>query len=928
MKRNILKKAISLLLTLTMLIPLASPAFATEGIPAPVTEHEVCSAEELTAALNKVADGSWDAHTLKLTASIDYPHPISMARDSGVTIDLNGHTLTVQPASTAEPNINPMSNMEKIAAVYVHSGSLNLTGAGMLNVVAGDGVAYGVYAGESGSFRHLENPYYDPNYGHEVTVTSTGGGTAVYADDGGSVEITGSVSAEGDNAYAVQCFDGSNIFVSGNVSVTGNSAVGMYVESFDGDRSDARVGEDLTVSGEGSRAGIAGGNAWLFVFNNVTVTGNQSVGVSADGQESWIMVVGGITAPADAVSARDGGAVSIGNPEFELEEGGNVTVTDENATAVSAAGAEVEISGNVTSSGSGSTGISASAWDLNDPAVGAQVTVDGKIFADTPLCIEGLQVEESEGTEDPDRPVYRKFTDGTSTVWAKPGAFEKIPTFTVTFDKNGGDTEADPATKEVISGGNVDTLPTAPARSGYTFNGWNTKENGSGTAFAADTAVTGSITVYAQWGRNSSGGGSSGGSGGTSIPIETPKTETNVAGNTATAATKVTAAPDSSGNAAATVSRAQVSDAIGKAMEEAEKQGEDTVARVEIKVEVSADAAAVETSIPKEAIDQASEAGIGALTISTPVARITFDANTLSALSEEAAGDLKITVSRVEASSLSPEAQRTVGDRPVFDFRVTSGGRTISQFGGDVSVSVPYTPKEGEDTNAIVIYYINDSGGLEIVSNCIYDPATGSVRFSTRHFSQYAVGYNNVTLKDVAENAWYGKAAGFIAAREITTGTGGGNFSPEAKQTRGQFIVMLMKAYGIAPDADSKDNFADAGTTYYTGYLAAAKRLSISGGVGNNLFAPDREITRQEMFTLLYNALKVIGKLPQGDSGKTLDLFSDAGQIDSWAKEAMTLLVETGTIGGNGGKLSPASTATRAEMAQVLYNLLSEQSGK
>ena len=245
-----------------------------------------------------------------------------------------------------------------------------------------------------------------------------------------------------------------------------------------------------------------------------------------------------------------------------------------------------------------------------------------------------------------------------------------------------------------------------------------------------------------------------------------------------------------------------------------------------------------------------------------------------------------------------------------------------------MSVSVPYTPKECEDTNDIVIYYINDSGELEVVSNCIYDSATGRISFSTRHFSQYAVGYNKVSFKDVAESAWYSKAIGFIAAREITTGTGGSNFSPEAKLTRGQFIVILMKAYGIAPDADPKDNFADAGATYYTGYLAAAKRLSISNGVGNNLFASDKEITRQEMFTLLYNALKVIRRLPEGTAGKPLSSFADAENVASWAKEAMTLLVETGTISGNGGKLSPTNTTTRAEMAQVLYNLLSKKSGK
>lgn len=133
---------------------------------------------------------------------------------------------------------------------------------------------------------------------------------------------------------------------------------------------------------------------------------------------------------------------------------------------------------------------------------------------------------------------------------------------------------------------------------------------------------------------------------------------------------------------------------------------------------------------------------------------------------------------------------------------------------------------------------------------------------------------------------------------------------------------MLMKAYGIIPDENPTDNFSDAGNTYYTGYLSAAKRLGITGGTGNNEYAPDREINRQEMFTLLYNALKVIGQLPQDNSDRTLSEFADADDIASWATDAMTLLVETGTISGEGGLLNPAGTTTRAEMAQVLYNLL------
>jgi uncharacterized repeat protein (TIGR02543 family) len=76
----------------------------------------------------------------------------------------------------------------------------------------------------------------------------------------------------------------------------------------------------------------------------------------------------------------------------------------------------------------------------------------------------------------------------------------EVPTTTITFDKNGGTTEANPATKAVVPPATtVETLPTAPTRTGYSFDGWNTAANGSGTAFTATTAVTESKTVYAQW---------------------------------------------------------------------------------------------------------------------------------------------------------------------------------------------------------------------------------------------------------------------------------------------------------------------------------------------------------------------------------------------------------------------------------------------
>jgi len=279
---------------------------------------------------------------------------------------------------------------------------------------------------------------------------------------------------------------------------------------------------------------------------------------------------------------------------------------------------------------------------------------------------------------------------------------------------------------------------------------------------------------------------------------------------------------------------------------------------------------------------------------------------------------------KVDKSTLTPAQQETVGDRPVYDFSVIAGGQVISSLGdGRANISIPYTLKAGEDKNAIVVYFIDASGHLQEMRGA-YQEATGTVVFTVTHFSKYFIGYHKVSFHDVAADAWYSDAVTFIAARGITTGTEPGKFSPNAAITRGQYIVMLMKAYGIAPEENPQDNFADAGNTYYTGYLAAAKRLQITQGAGDNKYYPGREISRQDMFTLLYRSLDLLGELPERDSGGLLSAFSDGAEVADYAREAMEALVKGGIITGHNGKLDPKGRSTRAQMAQVLYNLLSD----
>jgi uncharacterized repeat protein (TIGR02543 family) len=80
----------------------------------------------------------------------------------------------------------------------------------------------------------------------------------------------------------------------------------------------------------------------------------------------------------------------------------------------------------------------------------------------------------------------------------------RTPEFTVTFDADGGS----PANQYMLVRGGTSigsSMPSTPTRSGYTFDGWYTEQNGGGSEFTGSTTVNNHITVYAKWISGSSG---------------------------------------------------------------------------------------------------------------------------------------------------------------------------------------------------------------------------------------------------------------------------------------------------------------------------------------------------------------------------------------------------------------------------------------
>ncbi len=79
-----------------------------------------------------------------------------------------------------------------------------------------------------------------------------------------------------------------------------------------------------------------------------------------------------------------------------------------------------------------------------------------------------------------------------------------------------------------------------------------------------------------------------------------------------------------------------------------------------------------------------------------------------------------------------------VGNNPIFNFTINDGTENISQFGADnyVTITLPYTPEEGEDVDSIAVWFINEDGELESIK-ATYN--NGYVTFKTNHFSYYTV---------------------------------------------------------------------------------------------------------------------------------------------------------------------------------------------
>lgn len=219
-------------------------------------------------------------------------------------------------------------------------------------------------------------------------------------------------------------------------------------------------------------------------------------------------------------------------------------------------------------------------------------------------------------------------------------------------------------------------------------------------------------------------------------------------------------------------------------------------------------------------------------------------------------------------------------------------------------------------------YYVEK--GKEVFIGLAKD-ASGTMKYIAPEGVTILFRENPKSFNDIAGH-WAKDNIDFVTQRELFLGTGDGNFSPQSGMTRAMFATVIGRLYERSygePLPKDNYNFTDVGhDAYYEAYINWASDNNIITGIGDGLFKPDREITRQEMAAILYRFAEFLSVLPSGLEKTQLN-YPDAAGISSWATEAAGYCQQTGIITGRlGGNFVPQGTATRAEVAAILQRFI------
>ncbi len=222
--------------------------------------------------------------------------------------------------------------------------------------------------------------------------------------------------------------------------------------------------------------------------------------------------------------------------------------------------------------------------------------------------------------------------------------------------------------------------------------------------------------------------------------------------------------------------------------------------------------------------------------------------------------------------------------------------------------------KKNVDVTLSKIYYRGGSG-ISISTGSVKEDKNQDSKEDAPEEVQKPVFADNV-FKDVDSESWYYPSVKYAYENSLFKGTDEG-FEPDTTMSRAMLVTVLYRLASV-DSVSVETSFADVPeNAWYADSINWAAKNNIVSGISATEFAPDADITREQLALILYRYAALNGY--DTKIGEDTLSYADAADISEYALNAMKYAVEHGVITGkSGGILAPKSNATRAEVATML----------
>ena len=179
-------------------------------------------------------------------------------------------------------------------------------------------------------------------------------------------------------------------------------------------------------------------------------------------------------------------------------------------------------------------------------------------------------------------------------------------------------------------------------------------------------------------------------------------------------------------------------------------------------------------------------------------------------------------------------------------------------------------------------------------------------------------GALNHPFTDVPKGSWYEKAVQYAWEQSFFNGTTATTFGPDGSMTRGMFVTVLARMAGVDTAAYSGNSpFADVSAeAWYAPAVTWAAKYGITSGTGGGFFSPNALIDRQQMATFFMRYFEIFG-VEYNTVEEITNQPADLSLVADWAMDAVSEFWKTGLLVGDGTHFDPTGNATRAQMAML-----------